>query len=173
MALIKRHKRMSTALGTVLALAIAGAAFAYFSSTGSGTGTGSVGASSSLVIHGNNVSALYPGTSSTVSFTVDNPGQGSEKLSTVHLGSVVACNTAFTGTTCPSGHEITTCESVETGGSDTNTANFYMADVASGQTFSNGNGQSVTATGTLKMNDLSSNQDSCQNVNLLLNFTST
>ena len=33
-------------------------------------------------------------------------------------------------------------------------------------------GQSVTATGTLKMNDLSSSQDSCKNANLTLNFTS-
>ncbi len=47
-----------------------------------------------------------------------------------------------------------------------------MPDVVSGQDFGNGNGQSVTATGSLKMNDLASNQDSCENANLTLNFTS-
>lgn len=172
MAFIKRHKRMSTALGAVLALAIAGAAVAYFTSSGSGTGTASVGSSQALTIHGTSGSTLYPGTTSTVSFTVDNPSPGAEKLGTVHLSSVVACNTALTGSTCPSGHEVTTCESVETGGSDTNTANFYMADVVSGQEISSGNGQTVTATGTLKMNDLSTSQDTCQGVNLVLNFTS-
>ncbi|MFL5824136.1 MAG: hypothetical protein ACJ764_11925, partial [Solirubrobacteraceae bacterium] len=66
----------------------------------------------------------------------------------------------------------TTCESVETGSSDGNTANFWMADVVSNQDVASGNGQSVTATGSLKMNDLSSNQDACKNANLLLNFTS-
>jgi hypothetical protein len=44
--------------------------------------------------------------------------------------------------------------------------------VVSGQDFGAGNGQSVTAQGTLKMNDLNSNQDACENANLTLNFTS-
>jgi len=67
---------------------------------------------------------------------------------------------------------VTSCESAETGSSDTNTANFWMADVTSDQDLASGSGQSVTATGTLKMNDLSSNQNACQNANLVLNLTS-
>jgi hypothetical protein len=47
-----------------------------------------------------------------------------------------------------------------------------MPDVVSNQDFGSGNGQTVTATGTLKMNDLSSNQNACENANLTLNFTS-
>ena len=46
-----------------------------------------------------------------------------------------------------------------------------MPDVVSGQEIATGNGQTVTATGTLTMNDLSTNQDSCKSANLLLNFT--
>ena len=89
-----------------------------------------------------------------------------------NLASIVACDTAFSGGTCPSGHEVTTCESAETGTSDTTTSNFWMADVVSNQDLASGNGQSVSATGTLKMNDVSTSQDSCKSVNLLLNFTS-
>jgi hypothetical protein len=110
--------------------------------------------------------------STTVTFTADNPSSGHQQIGTIHLASIVACDSAFSGGTCPSGHEVTSCESVETGASDTSTSNFWMADVVSSQDLASGSGQSVSATGTLKMNDLSTSQDSCKNANLLLNFTS-
>ena len=47
-----------------------------------------------------------------------------------------------------------------------------MPDVIANQDFGSGSGQSVTATGTLSMNNLNSNQDACKNANLLLNLTS-
>lgn len=170
------NKKRSLALSGLLLLLLAGGAVAYFTASGSGTGTATVGASSALTIHGSSASTLYPGTSSTVSFTVDNPSSGHQQLGTIHLASVKACvgsGSSWNGTSCSnSGTEATTCESVETGASDTNTANFWMPDVVSNQDFGNGNGQAVTATGSLKMNDLSSNQDSCENANLTLNFTS-
>lgn len=157
-------------------LLAAGAAIAYFSTNGSGTGTATVGTSSALTIHGTSGTTLYPGVSSGVSFTVDNPSSGHQQLGTIHLASVKACTgsgSSWNGSACSnSGTEQTTCESVETGGSDTGSANFWMADVVSNQDFGNGSGQSVTATGTLKMNDLSTNQDACKNANLTLNFTS-
>jgi hypothetical protein len=145
---------------------------AYFTSGGSGTGTATVGTSSTFTIHGTTTSTLYPGTSTPVNFTVDNPSSGHQLLGTIHLSSIVACNTAFVSGACPSGHEITSCESAETGSSDTTTANFWMPDVVANQDFPPGNGQAVTASGTLTMNNLSSNQDACKNANLLLNFTS-
>ncbi|MFL5824137.1 MAG: hypothetical protein ACJ764_11930 [Solirubrobacteraceae bacterium] len=165
-------KRLLAGLSAIGALALAGVAIAYFTTSGSGTGTGSVGTSSALTLHGSTGGAVYPGTTTTVSFTADNPSPGKQQVGTIHLGSIVACDQAFSGGTCASGHEVTGCESVETGSSDGNTANFWMADVVSNQEVASGNGQSVTATGSLKMNDLSSNQDACKNVNLLLNFTS-
>lgn len=175
MSFFRRRKVLGT-LGVVGAVALAGVAYAYFTATGSGTGTATVGTSTAMTIHGTSASTLYPGSSSTVSFTVDNPSSGSQQIGTIHLASVKACvgtGSSWNGTSCSnSGTEATSCESVETGSSDGNTANFWMADVAANQDIASGNGQSVTATGTLKMNDLSSSQDSCKNANLLLNFTS-
>jgi hypothetical protein len=154
------------------ALALTGAAIAYFTASGSGTGTASVGTSASVTIHGAAASTLYPGTSSAVTFTADNPSSGNQQIGTIHLASAVACSVAFSGGSCPSGNEVTGCESVETGSTDTGTANFWMPDVVANQGLAPGNGDSITATGTLKMNDLSADQDACRSVNLLLNFTS-
>ena len=169
------NNKRTVALSALLLLLVTAGAVAYFSTNGSGTGTATVGTSSTLTIHGSSASTLYPGTSSTVSFTIDNASSGNQQLGTVHLASVKACvgaGSSWNGSSCTnSGVEATTCESVETGASDTNTANFWMADVVSNEDFGNGNGQAVTATGTLKMNDLSSSQDSCKNANLTLNFT--
>ena len=169
------RKRLAV-MSTVGVLVAAGAAFAYFSATGSGTGAATVGTSSALTLHGTSASTLYPGVSSTITFTADNPSPGKEQVGTIHLASVKACvgaSSSWTGSACSNGGtEATTCESTETGSSDGNTANFWMADVVSNQDFGNGNGQTVTVTGNLKMNDLSSSQDACKNANLTLNFTS-
>ena len=170
------RKRVLGTLGVIGAVTLAGVAYAYFSASGSGTGSATVGTSSALTLHGTSASTLYPGVSSTVSFTVDNPSSGHQQLGTIHLASVKACvgaSSSWNGSSCTnSGTEATTCESVETGSSDGNTANFWMPDVVSNQDFGNGNGQTVTATGSLKMNDLNSSQDACKNANLTLNFTS-
>ncbi len=168
----KKRKTLIGIGATVLTLVIGGAAVAYFDASGSGTGTASVGTSSALTIHGSASGTLLPGVSTAVTFTADNPSSGKQQIGTIHLGSIVACNTTFSGGTCPGGHEVTPCESVETGASDTNTANFWMADVVSNQDLASGSGQSVSAGGTLKMNDLSTSQDACKSANLLLNFTS-
>ena len=174
--MIRFTRRRVVVIATVGCLALAGGAYAYFSASGSGTGTATVGTSTALTLHGTSASTLYPGVSSSVSFTVDNTSSGNEQVGTIHLASIKACvgaSSTWTGSACSnSGTEATTCESVETGASDTNTANFWMADVVANQTFGNGSGQAVTATGTLKMNNLSSSQDACKNANLLLNLTS-
>jgi hypothetical protein len=163
------------ALSVVAVLVMTGAAFAYFTSTGSGSGSTTVGTSSAVVIHGTIPSTLYPGALSAVTFTVDNPSSGHQQVGTIHLASINACPSgdSWNGTACSNGGiEITSCESGETGGSDTNTANFWMPDVVSNQDFPTGNGQSITASGALTMNDLNSSQNSCKNANLTLNFTS-
>lgn len=168
---IKRRKVM-VGVSVAAILALSGAAFAYFTTSGSGTGTGSVGSNSALTIYGTTAGPVYPGTSTQVSFTADNPSSGYQQIGTIHLQSIVACNTAFVAGACPSGHEVTSCESVETGTSDGNTANFWMPDVAADQDLASGNNQTVTAHGTLTMNDLTTSQDLCKGANLLLNFTS-
>lgn len=171
MSLIKRRKMVAVG-GVVGTMALGAIAYAYFTASGSGTGSASVGTSATLTIHGSTASTLYPGTSSSVTFTADNPSSGHQQIGTIHLASIVACSAAFSNGSCPSGDEVTSCESVETGSTDTNTDNFWMPDVVANQDLAPGNGQSVTATGSLKMNDLTSNQNACKSVNLLLNFTS-
>ncbi|HLY49820.1 MAG TPA: hypothetical protein VKR21_11560 [Solirubrobacteraceae bacterium] len=172
---VLRQKRVRAGLGVLFTLVFVAGAVAYFTTSGSGTGTAAVGTASQLTIHGTSGTTLYPGVQSTVSFTVDNPSSGHQQLGTIHLASIKACvgaGSSWNGSSCTNGGvEATTCESAETGLSDTNTANFWMPDVAANQDFGNGNGQAVTATGTLTMNNLSSSQDACKNANLTLNFT--
>lgn len=148
----RTRKRALFALTGVIAIAVAGAALAYFSSTGSGTGTASVGSSSALTLHATVSNTLYPGASSPVTFTVDNPGQGAERVGTISLSSI----------TVDAGHS--TCSVVTTGGNP----DFTMPAVAVNKSFASGNGQAVTPNGTLTMNDTGVNQDACQGATLTL-----
>jgi hypothetical protein len=142
-----------TALGV---LAVAGVAFAYFTTTGSGTATATAGSSSQLTLHGTVSSSLYPGSSASVSFTVDNPSAGAQRVGTISLDSV----------TPDAAHK--SCSTVIGGAK----ADFAMADVAVDETVAPGSGQSVAATGTLKMNDTGVNQDACQGATLTLHLSS-
>jgi hypothetical protein len=164
------------AAATLVTMAVAGGAFAYFTSTGTGSGTASVGTASSLTVTGTSASTLYPGTSSTVSFTVNNPSAGSERLGSITLSGVHACTGAgssWNGSACSnSGTEQTSCESFDTSSSST-TDNFSMPVVTSNTTFGPGNNQTVSQSGTLTMNDLNSSQNSCQGANLTLSFTTS
>jgi len=148
-------KRALVALGCTCALAVAGAALAYFTSTGSGTGTATVGSSSAVTLHATVSASLYPGTSSPVSFTVDNPSSGSQRVGTISLGSV----------TVDAGHS--TCSTTISGGNP----DFSMPAVTVNHVFGPGNGQSVTPTGTVTMNETGVNQDACQGATLTLHLT--
>jgi hypothetical protein len=140
----------------IAALAVTGVAVAYFTSEGSGTGTATIGSSSNVTLHGTVTGSLYPGGSSTVSFTVDNPSPASELVNKIHLASI----------TPDAGHGG--CSTVITGGSP----DFTMPDVTANQNVPSGNGQALTATGTLSMNETGVNQDACQGATLTLNLTS-
>jgi hypothetical protein len=145
------RKRVLVPASVVAALLLAGVAVAYFSSTGSGSATATVGTSSAVTLHATVANSLHPGASSSVSFTVDNPSPGNERVATIHLQSV----------------------SVDAGHSACVTSDFTMPDVTVNQTFPNGNGQAVTATGTLTMANTGVSQDACQGATLTLNLTST
>jgi hypothetical protein len=169
-------KKRAFLIAMLMTLAVTGGAFAYFTTAGTGSGSGSVGTSSSLVVTGTVASSLYPGTSSTVNFTVNNPSSGHERLGTITLSAIHACTGAgstWNGSACSnSGTEQTTCESSDTSSSST-TDNFSMPVVTSNTDFAPGNNQTVTQTGTLTMNDLNSSQNSCQGASLTLTFTTT
>jgi len=149
-------KRALVAIGCLSALAVAAVAYAYFTSTGSGTATAKVGTSSAVTLKGTVTGNLYPGSSSQVSFTVDNPSGGAQRVGTISL----------TGITVDAGHS--TCSVVITGGNP----DFTMPAVAVNATFPPGNGQTVTPKGTLTMNDTGLNQNACQGAELTLALAS-
>lgn len=147
-------KRALVFLALTCAIAMAAGAYAYFTSTGSGTGTATVGSSSAVTLHATVTGSLYPGTSSPVSFTVDNPSSGSQRIGAISLSSI----------TVDSGHS--TCSTAISGGSP----DFTMAAVTVNKSFPTGNGQSVTQTGSLTMNETGVNQDACQGATLTLHL---
>jgi hypothetical protein len=149
------RKRALLALAGTCALGLTAFAIAYFTTIGAGTGTASVGSSSAVTLHATVSSTLYPGASSPVSFTIDNPSSGSQRVGTISLSSI----------TVDAGHS--TCSTVTTGGNP----DFTMAAVAVNKTFGPGNGLTVTPTGTLTMNDTGVSQDACQGATLTLHLT--
>ncbi len=149
-------KRLLIALSTATAVAVSVAAYAYFTSTGSGTGTATVGSSSAVTLHGTLGGSLYPGASQTVTFTVDNPSSGSERVGTISLTKVAA----------DAGHS--SCSTTISG----EKPDFGMPAVTVNKTYGPGNGQAVTPTGTLTMNDTGVSQDACQGATLTLTLAS-
>lgn len=149
-------KTILAGLAGVGVLAIAAGAYAYFSTTGSGTATATVGSSSALVIKGTVTGNLYPGTSSPVTLTIDNPSTGKQRVGTISLE----------GITPDAGHS--TCSVVTTGGNP----DFTMADIVVNKVFGPGNGQAVTPNGSLTMNDTGISQNACQGATLTLTLKS-
>ena len=85
-------KKKIAVLASLLVAAVAAiGAWAYFTANGSGSGSATVGTSSNLTLHGSTTGTLYPGTTVSISFTVDNPGSGTERLGTIYLAGVKAC----------------------------------------------------------------------------------
>jgi hypothetical protein len=149
-------RRAMFALTAALVVVGASAAYAYFTSTGSGTATATVGSSSAVVLKGTVSGTLYPGVSQTVTFTVDNPSSGTQRVGTISLTKVQA----------DAGHA--SCSTTITGAKP----DFTMAPVAVNATYGPGNGQAVTPTGSLKMNDTEISQDGCQGATLTLTLAS-
>jgi hypothetical protein len=143
-------KRAIVALAAIAVVAFAGVAYAYFTTTGAGSGSATVGTSSAVVLHGTAPATLYPGTSSVVNFTVDNPSSGHQLVNTIHLDSV----------------------STDAAHSACVMADFTMPDVAAAQDVPAGNGTAITATGTLTLNNTSVSQDDCKNAPLTLHLSS-
>ena len=148
-------KKRVLALAAIGVLAVAAGAYAYFTSTGSGTATATVGSGSAVTIKGTVSSNLYPGGSSPVTFTVDNPSSGAQRVGTITLASI----------SVDAGHS--TCSKAITGGNP----DFAMPAVVVNKTYGTGNGQAVTPTGTLTMNDTGVSQDACQGATLTLHLT--
>lgn len=146
------RKRIVTALASLCVLGVAAAAYAYFTTTGSGTATATVGSSSAVTLKGTVTGNLYPGSSSPVTLTIDNPSSGKQRVGTISLEKITA----------DAGHA--SCSVVTSGGNP----DFTMADVVVNKTYAPGNGQAVTPNGSLTMNDTGVSQDACQGATLTL-----
>ncbi|HEX4305208.1 MAG TPA: hypothetical protein VHZ54_04170 [Solirubrobacterales bacterium] len=147
-------KRFAFVLTAALVVAVASGAYAYFTATGTGTGTASVGSASAVTLHATVTGSLYPGTSSPVTFTVDNPSQGSQQVGTISLSSITVDT------------QHSECSTVITGGNP----DFAMPAVVVNKSFGNGNGQAITQTGTLTMKETGVSQDKCQGATLTLHL---
>lgn len=144
-------RKIRVSLGAAVAsIAVAGAAFAYFTTTGAGTGTGTTGTSSALVINGTAATTLYPGTTSTVTFTVNNASPGHQFVNVITLNSV-STDGAHSGCVV---------------------ADFTMPPVTAAQDVASGSGIAITATGTITMANTGVSQDACKGAPLTLNLTS-
>jgi hypothetical protein len=121
----------------------------------------------------------------TVTLTAYNPSSGHQQIGTVHLSGITVCTGGTNNDSVWSpgagactdsangGAEVPTCEDLDSGTSpDAGAHDFYMADVAENQDLSSGSGIALTHNGTLTMNDLSTSQNQCKNVNLYLQLTS-
>jgi hypothetical protein len=108
-----------------------------------------------VTLHAHIGGNLFPGAASTVTFTVDNPADGAQRVGTISLASVSA------------DAEHSGCSTAITGGNP----DFTMAPVVVNKVFNSGSGLSVTQTGSLNMNDTGVNQDACQGATLTLHLT--
>jgi hypothetical protein len=141
--------RALVALSVVAALAIAGAAYAYFSSSGNGTGQAKVGSSSSFnVSFGTTTGAMTPGgDTSTVPYTISNPSNGSQNLSST----TVAVADDGTGLITEKGTAVKDCQSSWFTAKD----NPPTYGVIAG-------GGSVSGSVTVSMKNVAVSQDGCQ-----------
>jgi hypothetical protein len=134
-------------------------AYAYFSTSGSGSGSGTVGSSSALTLNQAGITYssapdnnLYPGTSATVTFTVDNPSSGHQELGTISVASITSNKAGCDSADHPTWFSATT-------------------DVVN-QDYGHGSAQAVPGSLTVTfVNDSANSQDVCQGANLTFNYS--
>jgi hypothetical protein len=151
-----RKRAAAVATGAALTLIVGGVAFAYWSTTGTGTGSAATGDVVGVTIHATSpaVAGLYPGgPAQNVSGNFDNPNSGSVHIQQV---TVAVDPTWSVGTTLP----CTADDFTVTAPAATN------AEIVSGT------GVGAWGTATIKMNNLSTNQDNCKGVTVPLVFSS-
>jgi len=153
----KRGVAVTATVATMLAASIG--AYAYFTTTGAGSGSGTVGSSTALAInqaaisYSNPENALMPGTSATVTFTVDNSSSANQQLGTISVSSI-------------------TTDSAHAGCDSTSHATWFSTttDVVN-HDYAHGNGQAVAGNITITFNDdLNVSQDVCKGAPLTFHY---
>lgn len=160
MNLSKKQKYVAVGSAAIILAAGSGAAYAYWTNSGSGTGTAKTGDNNPVTITQTSVvTGLYPGGSAVnLVGTIHNGNSGP-----VYVNIVTPTITAITNT---ADNSASSCAAT-TGptGNFTLTPGTVATDLATGDT----TGQDL---GTIKLNDLSSNQDACKNVTIALSYAS-
>jgi hypothetical protein len=161
MKIFSSKKRVAV-IGAITAVTLVGGgtAFAYFTTTGTGTGAGAVGTATALVLTQKSITYsnaatdnnLLPGTSADVTFTVDNPSSGVQRLGTVSLAGFTSdkpgCN------------------------SDDQSTWFTAVPLPVNTDYIPGANQPVTGKMTIKFENKSAPQDACKGATLEFNYTS-
>jgi hypothetical protein len=161
--LSKRRVVLAAIVAVVLAIG-SGIAYAYWTSGGSGTGSAATAAAATDAIR---VTAtvspdIYPGETSTVSFSATNSASSSSPVGTIHLDSVTA-----------PGLDYSACQTVL----DNNPDQFQMEEDVSVATVIPANTtitpQVLTQKGFLHWDDGAYSQDACKDVTFTLTFTTS
>jgi hypothetical protein len=161
MKLFRSKKAVALGATVGLALGLTGVAFSYFTTDGAGSGDASVGTSTSLVIHQDDITysnsatddILLPGTSATVTFTVDNPSSGHQYLDTISVTGVTSDKAGCNSTAHPSWFDISDTDVVQTD-------------------YAPGDGQAVTGDLTVEFVNQNESQDACKDATLTFAYAS-
>ena len=151
----KRGVAVSATVANMLVASIG--AYAYFTTTGSGTGSGTVGTNTALAINQAAISysspenALMPGTSATVTFTVDNASTGHQQLGTIAVSSI-------------------TTDLAHAGCDSTNPTWFSTTTDVVNHDYAPGLAQAVSGSITISFNNLNVNQDVCKGAPLTFHY---
>ena len=141
----------------VTSLAIGGIAFAYWTTTGSGTGSATTGTAASVVVKQTGTpSGLYPGGSSALSGTFDNPNSGQ-----VFITAVTASVTPFSVQADTGKPACTQADFSITGTAPVG------ANVPAGTTVGAWTGL------TLNMTNSATNQDNCKSITVPITYAAS
>lgn len=157
MATTSSRRKRGTVIATaaVLTLAGAGAAFAYWTSTGTGSGTATTGTSTAFTIASDPaVGTITPGgVGQTVEFTVTNPADTAQYLTSVAVTLAGADGVAWVPAVgCSIDDYVATVTTAPT-----------AADIPAGGT--------ATGTATVTLTNTGVNQDACQGQTVPLYFS--
>jgi hypothetical protein len=151
--LFSAKKFAALAAGT-LTLGLTVGAYAYWAAPGAGTGSATAGSSNGTVtLHASLSDGIYPGGSTAVTFTADNPGATDLRVGVIKLDAVV----------------------VDASHSTCNTQDFSMIAVASNTTVLHGAAaQLLGGAGSLAFaNDALNSQNACKGATITLQVSST
>jgi hypothetical protein len=164
MKLFKGKKAVAVAASAGLVLGIAGGAFAYFTAAnGTASGSATVGTSTawSVANDGTTGGPLYPGSGTeTVAYTVTNPSDGHQLLSSVSV-TVDADSNGDVISTASGNPSITGCQASWFTVTDNDGA--LPLDLAGSATFS--------ADSDIVLDNVNANQDACKNAAFKVTIT--